>query len=87
MRRWDYHLLRSIASLQLRRYLIWRPIIHQKTSKTLKDLASIEVSPQKISDLIADEGKRLLNSDEGRRRTAFDEFAAFPEELAKKKLE
>jgi hypothetical protein len=59
---------------------------YQRTSKTLKDLAFIEVSPQKISDLIADEGKRLLDADEGRRRAAFDEFAAFPEELTKKKL-
>jgi hypothetical protein len=59
---------------------------YQKTSKTLKDLAFIEVSPQKISELIREEGQMLLEADEGRRRTAFDEFAAFPDELAKKKL-
>ena len=59
---------------------------YQRTSKTLKDFAFIEVSPQKISDLIREEGQMLREADEGRRRTAFDEFAIFPDEMAKKKL-
>jgi hypothetical protein len=59
---------------------------YQKTSKTLKDIAFIEVSPQKISELIREEGQMLLDADEGSRRVAFDEFAAFPDEIAKKKL-
>jgi len=59
---------------------------YQKTSKTLRDIAFIEVSPQKISDLIREEGQKLLGEDEGKRRAAFDEFAIFPDEMAKKKL-
>jgi hypothetical protein len=59
---------------------------YAKSANYLKDLAYIEVSPQKISELIADEGQMLLGLDEGRRRAAFDDFAIFPDEIAKKKL-
>ncbi|MBM3706442.1 MAG: hypothetical protein FJW66_07960 [Actinobacteria bacterium] len=59
---------------------------YAKTSRYIQKLSFIEVSPQKIADIVSVEGKKLLDADEKERKQAFDEAATFPAEIAKKSL-
>jgi len=59
---------------------------YAKTSRYMQKLAGIEISPQKIADIVSVEGAKLLAADEKERRQAFEESATFPEEIAKKSL-
>jgi len=47
-------------------------------------LAHIEISPQKIADIVAMEGAKLLSQDERQRAKAFDQTATFPAEIVHK---
>ena len=57
---------------------------YAKTSRFMHKLAHIEASAQKISELAASEGAKLLAADEAERIAAFEKSATFPAEIAKK---
>ena len=59
---------------------------YAKTSRYMAKLAHIEVSPQKIADIVATEGAKLLSQDERQRAKAFDKTATFPAEIVHKSL-